>query len=626
MNYFRSKTQSKYANEKERLIKQRICNTLKEHIEIIILENNDSYSANKTLEHAELCSALEAIFLHGLKESIFSKTVDFLKTSDAVKKPEPSFWAPLMIISHRDLINSIQQKTQLSSDIAYCRAFIRQVLNDNSLSSYLLMISNHSSVLGSYYYKYAFLRDKILMAFTTKMIESMETKVTFNYSINTSLLNNWPNLSLELAGIWSEAKKSCQIDNAEDAASSLPPEEYAESSRISEFKQFVRSKYIESSKALSSDEITTNNQTNFSDYLEKQEILIPSNLNDTNVIDEDKPTSPLDSLITHNESQRRETDLDKYDLTMLIKRYKTQNESQVQSKNIQGIKEIWNNFETSMIKLKEEENESCDDEEWDKIEASNFYMNKKSKFVDLQPFVEQLCILVNEVGLDGQDFKCKRCLTSISIDFHGTQNCSFSGFYFCDGCMSNELFIIPAKVIYNWDFKKYSVNLDAAKYLTEFRYEPFIDFELLNPKYEKIKMMLRLKNLRLKLNAISFYMQHCQVVLNTFKEMLGYREYLYTSIHKYSIADFEMLSDGQFENMLSSSVSFGMSHITSCQLCSQQGFICEICSDKKIIYPFDLENTEKCLECQNLYHKMCFTCNVKCSKCERKRKRIEVIN
>lgn len=139
-------------------------------------------------------------------------------------------------------------------------------------------------------------------------------------------------------------------------------------------------------------------------------------------------------------------------------------------------------------------------------------------------------------------------------------------------------------------------------------------------------MMHRLKNLRLKLNSMSFYMINCETVTNTFKEMLGYREYFYTSVHKYSIADFEMLADGQFENMLSSAVNFGFKHITTCQLCSQQGFICEICSDPHIIYPFDLDNTVQCMECSNLYHKMCYTTGTNCSRCERKKKRLESTN
>lgn len=158
------------------------------------------FSGSQNIEHAEFCCALEAVFLHGLKHSLFSITVDFLTTSNLDRRPEPSFMNVLMTISHRDIITSIQQKTQLNSDIAYCRAFIRQVLNDQTLSSYLQTIVNSPSTLGSYYYKYAFLRDKVLMISIMKLIEPMESKAAFNFPINTSLLNQWPNLSLELSG------------------------------------------------------------------------------------------------------------------------------------------------------------------------------------------------------------------------------------------------------------------------------------------------------------------------------------------------------------------------------------------------------------------------------------------
>lgn len=44
--------------------------------------------------------------------------------------------------------------------------------------------------------------------------------------------------------------------------------------------------------------------------------------------------------------------------------------------------------------------------------------------------------------------------------------------------MSKDLYLIPARVIFNWDFKKYGVNIDAASFFKEFRYEPFIDIDV----------------------------------------------------------------------------------------------------------------------------------------------------
>lgn len=52
----------------------------------------------------------------------------------------------------------------------------------------------------------------------------------------------------------------------------------------------------------------------------------------------------------------------------------------------------------------QEEDERCEE---DKMDPNSFNKSKKYKLVDLQPLVQQLCSLVNEVGMDGQDFKCK---------------------------------------------------------------------------------------------------------------------------------------------------------------------------------------------------------------------------
>ncbi|XP_063700328.1 pleckstrin homology domain-containing family M member 1 [Culicoides brevitarsis] len=648
MNFFTSNTQIKEAkDERDRLVKQKIFTCLRENIEIIVLEAEQSL--NSSQDYTEFCCGLEALFLHGLKHSLFSITVDFLSTSNLDRRPEPSFMNVLMTIAHRDIITSLQQKTQLNSDIAYCRAFIRQILNDNTLSSYLTMIVNSPRTLTSYYYKYAFLRDKVLVLSILKLIEPMETKAAFKFNINTSLLNQWPNMTLELSGIWSVARKSLQIDNAEDVASSLPKD------HESYLRRYTKTPAIEFSvspaASACSDKMTPSSVEDAcltETYSERPSLLLfPPRLHDEDqvsmsdsqiLMDDDgirtaispqvSPMSPEHTPDIDSAGNRRETDLDKYDLSTLLEKYKTHNEKSVEKKAQPGIKEVWSNFESNMIKVKEdddsEKGESEDD--WDKMDPNSFYKSKKYKLVDLQPLVEQLCMLTNEVGLDGQDFKCKKCSTPISIDFEGTQICSFSGYYYCDNCMSKDLCIIPSRVIYNWDFRKYNVNADAANFFKEFRYEPFIDIDKLNPDYTKIKMMHRLKNLRLKLNSMSQYMINCETVTNTFKEMLGYREYFFNFVHKYSIADFEMLADGQFENMLSSAVDFGFKHILNCQLCSQQGFICEICSDQTIIYPFDLDNTVQCTECSNLYHKMCYTTGTSCSRCERKKKRLESMN
>lgn len=402
---------------------------------------NDTEFSATSQEYIEFCCGLEALFLHGLKHSLFSITVDFLSTSNLDRRPEPSFMNVLMTIAHRDIITSLQQKTQLNSDIAYCRAFIRQILNDNTLSSYLTMVVNSPRTLNSYYYKYAFLRDKVLVVSILKLIESMEAKASFKFNINTSLLNQWPNMTLELSGIWSVARKSLQVDNAEDVASSLPKDNYLENFKATPAIEFS----VSPAASANSDKMTPSSVEDClaEAYDRPSLLLFPPRLHDEDqvsmsdsqiLMDDDgirtavspqvSPMSPEHTPDIIGGENRRETDLDKYDLSTLLAKYKIHNEkSGVDAKKAQpGIKEVWNNFESNMIKIKEDtDDEKESEDDWDKMDPNSFYKSKKYKLVDLQPLVEQLCMLVNEVGLDGQDFKCKKCSTPISIDFEGTQ-------------------------------------------------------------------------------------------------------------------------------------------------------------------------------------------------------------
>lgn len=86
-----------------------------------------------------LCATIEAIFLHGLKDSFLWQTVNILVGSGADesnRRPSPTFWSPLLVFSHKSAIEQIQSMSQINSEIGYCRCWIRQSLNDCLLSSY----------------------------------------------------------------------------------------------------------------------------------------------------------------------------------------------------------------------------------------------------------------------------------------------------------------------------------------------------------------------------------------------------------------------------------------------------------------------------------------------------------
>lgn len=55
--------------------------------------------------------------------------------------------------------------------------------------------------------------------------------------------------------------------------------------------------------------------------------------------------------------------------------------------------------------------------------------------------------------------------------------------------------------------------------------------------------------------------------------------------------DLLQIPSGTLVHLLQKVVAFAKEHVLSCWLCRQKGFICEVCNNPKVIYPFDMEST-----------------------------------
>lgn len=53
-----------------------------------------------------LCNVLEAILIHGLRDSLGERMSSFLG-ADPDRMPVPNFWPVILVISHRDLIEQV---------------------------------------------------------------------------------------------------------------------------------------------------------------------------------------------------------------------------------------------------------------------------------------------------------------------------------------------------------------------------------------------------------------------------------------------------------------------------------------------------------------------------------------
>ena len=221
MNSFLKSVKS-MANKKNNLVKD----SLQKQLNTSVMEMQGAEGIEEGLpignceEAMTLCCVLEAVFLHGLKDSLLNRVTEALSGPDFDAMPQPSFWGPLLVFSHRQIIDQIQAMSQISTEVGYCRSWIRLAMNEGLLSSYLAAIRRDNSALKPYYDRAAFIRDPDLVDVAQRLIESLDY-VHFELACNSSLLNYWSSTPLLMAAIWSPPMKTCPVFSAVDIAKTI---------------------------------------------------------------------------------------------------------------------------------------------------------------------------------------------------------------------------------------------------------------------------------------------------------------------------------------------------------------------------------------------------------------------
>ncbi|NXR40672.1 PKHM1 protein, partial [Zosterops hypoxanthus] len=236
--------------------------------------------------------------------------------------------------------------------------------------------------------------------------------------------------------------------------------------------------------------------------------------------------------------------------------------------------------------------------------------------------LQYLVAIPMEKGLDSQSFICAGCSRQIGFSFARPKLCAFSGLYYCDSCHRDEETVIPSRLIHNWDLTKRGVCKQALKFLTQIQNQPLIDLRLVNESlYEHVERMGRILHSREQLKLLGDYLIMCRSgALKELSKRLDQRHYLLECPHKYSVADLRQIADGIFETFLQSLLQFASHHVYSCDLCTQRGFICQICNSSDIIFPFEFDTTTRCSECKTVFHRDCHARAPSCPRCERRQR------
>ncbi|KAM6042561.1 pleckstrin homology domain-containing family M member 1 isoform 1-T3 [Theristicus caerulescens] len=236
--------------------------------------------------------------------------------------------------------------------------------------------------------------------------------------------------------------------------------------------------------------------------------------------------------------------------------------------------------------------------------------------------LQYLVAIPMEKGLDSQSFICAGCSRQIGFSFAKPKLCAFSGLYYCDSCHRDEETVIPSRLIHNWDLTKRGVCQQALKFLTQIRNQPLIDLKLVNESlYDHVERMGRIRRSREQLKLLGDYLIMCRSgALKELSKRLDHRHYLLECPHKYSVTDLRQIADGVFETFLQSLLQFASHHVYNCDLCTQRGFICQICNSSDIIFPFEFDTTTRCSECKTVFHRDCQARAKSCPRCERRQR------
>ncbi|KAL8175709.1 UNVERIFIED_CONTAM: hypothetical protein K2H54_005759 [Gekko kuhli] len=236
--------------------------------------------------------------------------------------------------------------------------------------------------------------------------------------------------------------------------------------------------------------------------------------------------------------------------------------------------------------------------------------------------LQYLVAIPTEKGLDCQSFICAGCSRQIGFSFPKPKLCSFTGLYYCDSCHRDDELVIPSRLIHNWDLARHPVCRQALKFLTQICNQPLIDLKLVNETlYDHVDLMRHLCRSREQLKLLGDYLVLCRSgALKEITKRLDHRHYLLESLHKYSVADLSQIADGVFETFLQSLIQFASHHVYNCDLCTQRGFICQICNSNDIIFPFEFDTTTRCSECKTVFHSSCHLSASFCPRCVRRQK------
>ncbi|KAM3723168.1 Differentially expressed in FDCP [Dirofilaria immitis] len=235
--------------------------------------------------------------------------------------------------------------------------------------------------------------------------------------------------------------------------------------------------------------------------------------------------------------------------------------------------------------------------------------------------------ICEERGLDLQNYKCAECHHSLQFDGTSVSEprlCDYNGYYYCPRCHWNDEWFIPARIIHNWDFCKYKVCRAAKQLLVIIERRPIFNILKLNPGLVNyVDQLAKINKLRRNILLMKCYFMCCKVARKQrILQNLRHRQHFVENSEMYSLTDLVDLYQGRLLPDIENIIRIYTEHITKdCLICKGKGFVCELCNDVSIIFPFS-EDVAMCRNCLATFHQECFNKRSKhCPRCLRRKSR-----
>ncbi|KAI1729810.1 putative zinc-RING and/or ribbon domain-containing protein [Ditylenchus destructor] len=224
------------------------------------------------------------------------------------------------------------------------------------------------------------------------------------------------------------------------------------------------------------------------------------------------------------------------------------------------------------------------------------------------PYELRIC---PEQTLPSQNYQCAECANPIGFDEgpqHEPRLCDYSGRYYCRNCHWNDLQVIPARLIKNWDVEKRPVCRASKQLLIVMERKPIIDLGKENPMlFKYINALARMKQMRTSILLMKAYFMCCRKArkMRILQHLHRYQHFVETD-NFYTMGDLIQLANGKLLPEIEAIVSTFRKHITEdCEICKGNAFICELCDNKEVLYPFS-EGVTMCKDCCAVFHQDCF--------------------